>query len=308
MADLLHMQTGRYYLQPVDVSSDIVHIYTKLPAPDVIQQAVRRHKKNGGTCNPIFRIRKYEMARNSRILWVCIGAAAALLVVWALSSLKTPEPAADTASTGTAAPSETASDSASPARPGTPAPPDTPAPRDMDPGKLSPAEARRMIEDRARGAVTVLGAGDMEQFSSVVHPVKGVRFSPYAHVIPGEDLVFPKEQVAILWNDSKKYLWGSFDGSGDSIIMTFRDYHKRFIYNYKYARAERVAYNDKLLGFGNTLNNIREIYPQGLIVEYNFPGQDPKYGGMDWGSLWLVFERENSGWYVVGVVHDEWTS
>lgn len=266
--------------------------------------------KNDSVSDLITRIMENTMAMNSRILWICIGVAGCLVVIWAISFLKNSEPATDTDSSRIPAQSGTVSDSAQPgtaAQPGTPAQSEPSVPRDTVPRKLSPAEAKRIIEDRARQAITALGAGDMRGFSAFVHPIKGVRFSPYAHIVPGEDLAFRREQVAGLWANPSRYIWGWFDGSGDSIHMSFRDYHKRFIYNYRYAEAERVAYNDTLMGSGNTLNNIREIYPGGIIVEYNFPGQNPKYGGMDWGSLWLAFEREHNEWYVVGVVHDEWT-
>ena len=30
-------------------------------------------------------------------------------------------------------------------------------------------------------------------------------------------------------------------------------------------------------------------------------------GGMDWRSLWLVFEKLGAEWFLVGVVHGSWT-
>jgi hypothetical protein len=42
-------------------------------------------------------------------------------------------------------------------------------------------------------------------------------------------------------------------------------------------------------------------------MEYHFSGFEAQYEGMDWESLRLVFIQEDSTWYLVGIVHDEWT-
>jgi hypothetical protein len=173
--------------------------------------------------------------------------------------------------------------------------------------KLTPPEAKRVIAVRARQVISALKAKDMARLSTFVHPRKGVRFSPYAYVTPEEDLILKRMQFAGRWTSKRRYKWGSYDGSDDPIRLTFRAYYRRFIFDHDYSRAKRIGYNDQFMGHGNTLNNITDIYPQGIVVEYHFPGFDPQYGGLDWASLWLVFEREGKEWYLVGVVHDEWT-
>lgn len=102
------------------------------------------------------------------------------------------------------------------------------------------------------------------------------------------------------------YHWGAFDGSGEPIEMIFADYYKRFVYDHDYAQAEKTAVNQRL-GQGNTLDNSREVYPGATIVEYHFSGFDPQYEGMDWRSLRIVLEEYDGQWYVVGIIHDEWT-
>ena len=61
------------------------------------------------------------------------------------------------------------------------------------------------------------------------------------------------------------------------------------------------------MGTGNSIYNLRELYPKATIVEFNTPGTDPRYGGMDWRSLWIVMERVDDRWVVVGIVHGSWT-
>jgi hypothetical protein len=157
----------------------------------------------------------------------------------------------------------------------------------------------------AETAVQALKDGDMAALESLAHPEKGLRFSPYSFVLP-EHLAFSPDQLRGLMDDPNIYTWGAFDGSGEPIQMTFKDYFKRFIYSKDFASADQVSL-DQRLGQGNTIDNSREFYPEAVVVEYYLPGENPDYGGMDWQSLRLVFQQEDGAWYLVGVIHDEWT-
>src|SRR5437868_4618871 len=55
---------------------------------------------------------------------------------------------------------------------------------------------------------------DMKTFSTFVHPIKGVRFSPYSYVDKDSDLVFKKAKIPALFSLRRKYNWGEYDGSG----------------------------------------------------------------------------------------------
>jgi len=165
---------------------------------------------------------------------------------------------------------------------------------------------KSIIEERALDVLTAIKNYDMEKLADAVHPDKGVRFSPYGYVEVDNDLVFTAEEVKNLASDSKTYLWGYYDGSGEPINLNFSDYYKRFIYDADFINAEQVGYN-KALGHGNTVNNSFDVYKNSIIVEYYFSGLDPKYEGMDWRSLRLVFEKKDDIWYLVGIIHDEWT-
>jgi hypothetical protein len=143
-----------------------------------------------------------------------------------------------------------------------------------------------------------------------VHPDKGVRFSPYTYVRVGEDddvdLVFSAEELTGLPADETVYRWGAFDGTGEPIDRTFSEYYGRFIYDVDFAFPTSVGFNE-IVGAGNTINNVLDVYPQAQVVEYHLPGSNPDFGGMDWRSLRLVLENAGDGWYLVGIVHDEWT-
>ena len=123
----------------------------------------------------------------------------------------------------------------------------------VDAATLTPAQAQQALGERAKAAVGALQSKDWEKLSTMVHPEKGVRFSPYAHVGP-TDLVFTAGQLKTLYADKRLYEWGTFDGSGEPIRLSFADYYQRFVYDADFAAAPKVAYNEAL-GKGNTINN-----------------------------------------------------
>jgi hypothetical protein len=168
------------------------------------------------------------------------------------------------------------------------------------------------VASLAARAILAIRDHDMAELAGLVHPVKGVMFSPYTYVRPlqgapgAADLVFSPAQLEGLWSDTTVYQWGTFDGSGEPIQMSFRQYYDRFVYDVDFAQPDVVGF-DATIGQGNTINNIAIVYPIAVTVEYHFEGFDPQYAGMDWRSLRLVIEEYGGTWYVVGIVHDEWT-
>lgn len=174
------------------------------------------------------------------------------------------------------------------------------------------------LKSVAQKTILAIQNKDFDTLSTLIYPDKGVRFSPYTHVDIQKDIVFTSEQIKTFFQDTKKYLWGEQDGSGEPIELAPADYFKRFIYDQDFAKAKEIAIN-KIIGHGNTINNISKVYPQSSFVEYHFPGFDPKYGGMDWKSLRLIFEKwekwekwekgeqKEGRWFLIGIVHDEWT-
>jgi hypothetical protein len=175
----------------------------------------------------------------------------------------------------------------------------------VDGAALAPAQAEQVIAQRAQAAVQALRDKNWAALSAMGHPEKGVRFSQYGHV-NAKDLVFPAEQLKTAYADKRLYEWGTFDGSGEPIQLSFADYYARFVYGADFAAAPQKGYN-QAIGRGNTIDNAREFYPQAVIVEYHYPGFDPKYEGIDWQSLRLVFEQKGCDWYLVGVIHAQWT-
>lgn len=168
-----------------------------------------------------------------------------------------------------------------------------------------PVSLNQSILDLSSRVIQALKSQDFKSLSSYVHPGEGVRFSPYAY-IQETNQVFTSEQIANILADSKVYTWGAYAGSGEPINLSFPDYYSKFIYDEDFINATQVALNHSL-STGNSIDNSAEFYPGSMFVEYYFPGFDPQYGGMDWRSLRLVFSESTNTWYLVGIIHDEWT-
>jgi hypothetical protein len=175
--------------------------------------------------------------------------------------------------------------------------------------KLSAREAQNVAEPSAKLVIDAMAKKDMAALSKYVHPTKGVRFSPYSSVNLKTDRVLKTSDIANATQDKKTHTWGEFDGSGEPINLTFAKYYQQFVYNYDYQKLSKQRGFNRSIGTGNSINNIKTAYPNGVAVEYYVPGQNPDYGGMDWGSLTLVFEQHtDNNWYLVGVIHGQWTS
>jgi outer membrane murein-binding lipoprotein Lpp len=168
------------------------------------------------------------------------------------------------------------------------------------------SEKRIIIQEKADKILLALKNKDLAEVSKYVHPQKGLRFSPYTYIDTAKDLVFPGADLPGLFSSTTVYNWGKYDGSGQPIQLTFSDYYARFIYDNNFLAAPQIFFN-QVFQRGNMINNITMAYPQGAVLEYHFPGFVQQYEGMDWESLKLVFEQAGTTWYLVGIIHEQWT-
>ncbi len=174
------------------------------------------------------------------------------------------------------------------------------------PTPVPSAQPSGSLIQSALDVAVILKNHDMTGLSTFVDPVKGLRFTPYAYIDTATNLVFTAAQVPTLLTDTNTHLWGAYDGTGDPIQLTPQDYFDKFVYDVDFASPNLIG-NNVIIGTGNTSNNITQAYPAASFVEFHFTGFDPQYSGMDWKSLRLVFEQTGGIWYLVGIVHDQWT-
>lgn len=147
---------------------------------------------------------------------------------------------------------------------------------------------------------------DWASLSAYVHPDRGVTFTPYSAVDPESDLNFTADQIKNLAQDQTVYTWGFEDGRGDPIQMTILQYFQRYVCDRDYTQVPEIGI-DRVMTGGNALENLAEVYTGCRFVDFSFPCADPVNDGMDWSSLKLVFQPEGEHWYLVAIVHGEWT-
>jgi hypothetical protein len=173
-------------------------------------------------------------------------------------------------------------------------------------GEVDAIIAKEIIKNLADEVIETMSQEDMATFSTYIHPEKGVRFTQYSHIFTDSDLVFTKEEVSEFGSDETVYTWGIYDGSGEDIVLTPMAYYDRFVYDEDYKNADEISYNT-IISSSGMMENQFEIYENAIIVEYYFDGFDPEFYGMDWSSLRIVYEKYKDNWYIVGIIHNEWT-
>ena len=142
------------------------------------------------------------------------------------------------------------------------------------------------------------------QLANFIHPEKGVRFSMYAFVNPAKDKLFSKKEFLKYIDSETKFTWGERDGTGEPLVLSNKDYLEKWVFKKDFTASE-YYFND-IKASGNSLNNLKELYPNFNFTE-NFVAGTEKNSGLDWASLRFVFEEFQNRNYIVAVINDEWT-
>ena len=170
---------------------------------------------------------------------------------------------------------------------------------------FSPKDTTALLRSAA-GVAEALKWKDYETLANFVHPERGVTFSPYSTVDLETDQNFTPDQIRVLEEDGTRYLWGYEDGRGEPIQMTIVHFLEEFIFSVDYTQATAVGV-DQVVMSGNSLENVQDAYPDCRFVDLCYPSLDPAYEGLDWCSLTMVFAPTQSWWYLVGLIHSQWT-
>ena len=151
--------------------------------------------------------------------------------------------------------------------------------------------------------VEVLKNKDYAKLSKYIHSEKGIHFSMYSFV-SDNDKSFSKADFEKYIDSDEKFTFGHKDGSGAIYIVSLKDYLKDWTYKKDFSKA-KINYNN-FDGKGNSLNNIKEKYPNSVTLE-NYLAGTVEYSYMDWNSLILVFEKIDNQYYLVSVTNNQWT-
>ncbi len=167
--------------------------------------------------------------------------------------------------------------------------------------EISSARAETIVGESSWQVLTALKNSDWPKLASFVDPVRGLQTSPYINVSDygpqwnRDDVRHP--------NFQQIFMWGRYDGRGDSIYLKWKDYFAKFVYDREFQNV-RPRFN-RIENRGNTINNLRQRYPNGIFVEYYWADSGDTY--YNWSSLWLVWQPIGTKWFLSGLAHDQWT-
>ncbi|HEX9995841.1 MAG TPA: hypothetical protein VGB45_01750 [Abditibacterium sp.] len=168
--------------------------------------------------------------------------------------------------------------------------------------KAQTLQQKAFLRD-SKQVLTALQKNDLKTVARFVGPRK-LRFSAQIYA-QKRDLTFSKSRLPFLAFSPKKWSFGSYDGSGEEIKLTWANYARQYVWDRNYSKAPFVG-----VGFtksrGNAINNLREFYRGATLVEYHFPSKSEDV--MDWSSLWLVWQKSGAKWHLTGIAHDEWST
>ena len=175
---------------------------------------------------------------------------------------------------------------------------------------FSSSRAAQLVGQQSRAVVRALQNNDTRALARFAHPTQGVRFSPYINASKS-DRVITRAQMPYLANHARKWNWGDYNGAGGDMILTWNDFRRQFLVRHAYLPLQSTQAREdfnRLSQNGNVPNNLLDAYPRAIYTRYYLPGQDPKFGGMDWRALFLAWRPVGAKWYLVGVANDEWTT
>lgn len=151
-------------------------------------------------------------------------------------------------------------------------------------------------------------AKDYAKIADHIHPDKGIRFSPYPYIdVEHKHFTAAAFRQQVTKKSKQKLVWGTYDPQSDPIKLTVAGYFKEFGYDKDYLGKGTSAY-DEALGSSTIVDNCEEAYPLAHFVEYYYGGDDPENEAFAWGSIRLVMEMQAGKPYLVGWIHNAWST
>lgn len=164
-----------------------------------------------------------------------------------------------------------------------------------------------VLAARADKVIEALAHRDFAALAAQVHPDRGLALAPYARDLTELFVTgFRRDQVAAFGSDDALHQWGWYDGIGEPIRLTAREYFDQFVYDMDYAgRAERSLERaqDRVQ---SDLAALYAAYPEAVIVHYHFAGTE-EIGYKDFRDLILVFSLQDGEWHLAALAHGEST-
>jgi|GEM_PF-843790 hypothetical protein len=166
------------------------------------------------------------------------------------------------------------------------------------------ASANSDVEILAGRAMDYIAKDDYVALADMANPEKGIKFVPYVNTQSNdqEGMRLSVDELKEAATSDKKYPWGNYDGTGEPINVSLKEYVTQFIYDKDYKNAPNVgSFTEK------TKETVSlDIDEEFFAMYYSFPGSE-EFTGMDWSTLYLVFRQDNGKWYLTDIMHEQWT-
>lgn len=181
------------------------------------------------------------------------------------------------------------------------APPPPPPAAEPPPPAAPPPKAPPTVLELAQTIVARLAAKDLAAVAPHVHPTKGLALLPFAAPMDRPRTI-PAAELAAARADTKTHAWGTHLASGERINLTFAAYYDDFVYDAPFvdvAPSPPKAAKD--------VNRVLAgLFGEATSIEFRVPGTE-EFGGMNWQSLRLLFEKVEGAPKLVALVHDQHT-
>jgi hypothetical protein len=159
----------------------------------------------------------------------------------------------------------------------------------------------------AQELIGFIAERDISALARRVDPSRSLTFSPYPYIDLGTVVTLDREALVEAWSQNQTFVWGRYDGTGEPIELQIRRYFEEFVYDRDF-RTKPPTSADLVPSRGNTRENLQEVFPGTIAVEFHVQGSDPRFDGLDWASLLCVLSpRPDGGWWLVALVHNQWT-
>ncbi len=133
-----------------------------------------------------------------------------------------------------------------------------------------------------------------------------ILFYPYGFIDTSIAKSFAPNLLAMVEESGKKVYWANYDGSGEPMDLTVKNYVKQYINDKDYVKADTIRAN-KMVEIGNSPNNIDKVFKNAEYVEYFVKGTGAT-AEHNWSSLRLVYRKTGEHYFLIGVIHNQWTT
>ncbi len=160
------------------------------------------------------------------------------------------------------------------------------------------------IIDRAREVLFMLQNKNYSQLEEFISS-DGLALNNLPNVNLTKNNVLKKD-ISDIPNDSKVHLWGYTDGKGDPINLTTKDFIEKWITPELFINADEIVVN-KIKDEGtNSLNTVLQDAGNRTVIGF-YHASDAAYPGLNWATLYLVFDQENGVYMLRGISRNQWS-